>query len=112
MSKKHIRPGEKVPLKMTAAQRALVVNEVTCLDQSYEQTIRDTPLAEPIMMTLDELDDFAGFVAAEANHCDQRAKCRQLDAVFEKIQNLQDRFVEVAEEPMPNQKPTSASRHR
>ncbi len=112
MSKKHIRPGEKVPLKLTAAQRALIVNEVTCLDQGYEQTIRDTPLVESIMMTLDELDDFAGFVAAEANHCDQRAKCRQLDAVFEKIQNLLDRFVEVVERPMPNQMPTSTFRHR
>ncbi len=112
MSNKHIRPGEKVPLKLTAAQRALIVDEVTCLDQSYERAIRDTPLAEPIMMTLDELDDFAGFVAAEANHCGQRTKCRQLDAVFEKIQNLLDRFVEVAEEPMPGQKPTSAFHHR
>jgi len=102
MPKKKIRYGEKVPLKLTAAQRTLIVDELTCLDQECEQTIRHTPLTESIMMTLDELDDLAGFVAAEANHCDQTTKRRRLDAVFEKLQNLLDRFDE-----MSNERPTS-----
>jgi hypothetical protein len=112
MPKKQIQYGEKVPLKLTAAQRTLIVDEVTCLDQEYEQTIRHTPLTEPIMMTLDELDDLAGFIAAEANHCDQTAKRNRLDAVFEKLQNLLDRFVEMPEGQMPNERPTSIFHRR
>jgi hypothetical protein len=107
MPKKQIQCGEKVPLKLTAAQRTLIVDEVTCLDQEYERTIRRTPLTEPLMMTLDELDDLAGFVAAEANHCDQATKRNRLDAVFEKLQNLLDRFVEIPDGQVPNERPTS-----
>jgi len=63
-TKKQIQPGEKVPLKLTAAERKLVLEDVTCLDTGYEQIIRDTPSGKPVMMTLDDLDDFSGYIAA------------------------------------------------
>ena len=104
MSKRQIPYGQRVPLRLTAAQRTLLVDGLTFLDQEYEQQIRQTPLTEPVMMTLDELDDLSGFVAAEANHCGQPTKCRRLDALFEKILNLLDRYVELAEEQSPTAK--------
>ena len=96
-TKKQIQPGEKVPLKLTATERKLVLEDLMCLDQEYEQIIRDTPTGKPVMMTLDDLDDFGGYIAAEANHCDDSKKQKKLDTVFEKIQSVLDRYTD--EEP-------------
>jgi len=96
-TKKQIQPGEKVPLKLTPAERKLVLEEVTCLDSDYEQIIRDTPSGKPVMMTLDDLDEFGGFIAAEANHCDDNRKQKKLDTVFEKVQRLLETYTD--EEP-------------
>lgn len=96
-TKKHIRPEEKLPLKLTAAERKLVLEGLTCLGQEIEQIVRDAPTGQPVMMTLDDLDDFGGYVAAEANHCKDKSKAKKLDAIFEKIQGLLDKFTD--EEP-------------
>jgi len=88
MPKKLIQPDEKVPLKLTIAQRKIVLEDLLCLEQDLEEAIRTTPAGKPVMMTLDDLDDFCGHVAAEANHCDDAKKRRILDAVFLKIQKL------------------------
>ena len=56
-TKKQIQPGEKVPLKLTVAERKLVLEDLMCLDEDYEQIIQGTPTGKPVMMTLDDLDD-------------------------------------------------------
>ncbi len=93
-NKKQIQPGEKVPLKLTAAERKLVLEELMCLDQDYEQIIRGTPSGKPVMMTLDDLEDFGGYNAAKANHCNDENQQNKLDAVFEKIQRLLDTYTD------------------
>jgi len=97
MFKKLIGTDEKVPLGLTIAQRKLVLEDVLGLDQDFEEVIRATPAGKPVMMTLGDLDDFAGYIAAEANHCDDRKKEDKLDAVFDKIQELLDWYSD--EEP-------------
>lgn len=79
MWKKQIAPDEKVPLELTATERTLAFEDVTCLDPDYEQIIRDTPSGKPVMMTLGDLDDFGEYVAAEANHCDDNKRQKKLD---------------------------------
>jgi hypothetical protein len=101
-TKKQIQPGEKVTLKVTATERKLVLEGLMCLDQEYEQIIRDTPPGKPVMLTLDDLEDFSGYIAAEANHCDDRKKHKKLDTVFEKILSVMDRYTD--EEPPQNLK--------
>lgn len=96
-TRKRVQPDEKLPLKLTAAERKLVLEGLTCLDQEIEQIVRDTPSGQPVRMTLDDLDDFGGYVAAEANHCQDKSKAKKLDAIFEKIQGLLDKFTD--EEP-------------
>jgi hypothetical protein len=93
-TKKQVRPDEKLPLKLTAAERKLVLEGLTCLDQEIEQIVRDAPTGQPVEMTLDDLDDFGGSIAAEANHCKDKSKAKKLDAIFEKIQGLLDNFTD------------------
>ena len=47
MWKKQMQPGEKVPLKLTATERKLILEDLMCLDQDYEQIIRSTPRGKP-----------------------------------------------------------------
>lgn len=93
-TKKQIQPGEKVPLKLTAAERKLVLEDLMCLDEDYEQVIQGTPTGKPVMMTLDDLDDFGGYIAAEANHCDDKKKQKKLDAIFQKVQDLLGKYTD------------------
>jgi hypothetical protein len=86
--KKQIQPDEKIALKLTQAQRTLLLNDLTLLPTEYETAIAATTANEPVMLTLDELEDLGGYIAAEANHCDDNKKQKKLDAVFDKIQRL------------------------
>jgi hypothetical protein len=95
--KQQIRSGEKVPFKLTATERKLVLEDLICLDDEYRQIVRDTPAGKPLMLTLDDLEDLSGYIAAEANHCDDSKKRKKLDTVFEKIQGVMDRYTD--EEP-------------
>ena len=96
--KKQIQSGEKLPLKPTAAQRKLVLEGLTGLDQQIERIVRVTPAGQPVMMSLDDLDYFAGYIAAEGSRCDDLRKGRTLDAILEKIDSLLDSH---ADEELP-----------
>lgn len=100
MWKKLIQPGEKVPLKLTAAERKLILEDLTCLDRDYEEMVRSTPSGEPVMLTLDDLEDLGGYIAAEANHCNDPKKQKKLDAIFERMQRLLDTHTDEGEQPL------------
>jgi hypothetical protein len=95
---------EKVPLLLTAAERTLLIERVTMLPQESEDAIRAAPEGEPVLLTLDELDDLIGFVAAEANHTQDTKLEKALDRVFAKIEKVMDKYVEADESP-PSAKP-------
>jgi hypothetical protein len=94
--RKQIEPGSKVGLKLTAAERKLIL-DLTCLDDNYAQVIRDTPANAPVQFTLDDWEDFGGYIAAEANHIEDKKLGKKLDAVFNKIQKILDIYTD--EEP-------------
>ena len=100
MSKKQIQSGEKVGLQMTQAERKLILDGLTCLDKESEEIVRTTPTSKPVKMTLDELDDFGGYIAAEANHCDEKKTQKKLDTIFEKIQRLLETYTDEGDEPV------------
>ena len=97
---KHIQPGTKIGLKLTAAERQMLLDDLMCLDDNYPQVIRDTPADQPIQFTLDDWDDFGGYIAAEANHTDDKKLGKKLDAVFNKIQKILDTHTD-KEPPKP-----------
>ena len=72
----------------------LVLECVNFLDDNCLLVIAGTPVSKPVMMTLDEIDDLSGYVAAEANHCADKKRQKKLDTVFEKAQDLLDRYTD------------------
>ena len=55
--RKQIKPNEKVGLKLTTAERKLILNDLMCVEAEHIQAIQDTPPGKPTQFTLDELDD-------------------------------------------------------
>jgi hypothetical protein len=96
--RKKIKPGDKIGLKLTAEERLVLLDELNCLPSELERIIRRTPAAKPVLLTLDNLDELDGYVAAEANHAKDKKLQKQLDNIFEKIQKLLDSHTD--EEPL------------
>ncbi|WP_291179325.1 plasmid pRiA4b ORF-3 family protein [Gimesia sp.] len=93
-SRKQTQSGEKVPLKLTAAERKLILDNQLCLDQDYEQIIRETSTGKPVMLNLDDLYDFGDDIAAGFEHFEDEKKQQQLDAILKKIRSLLDTYTD------------------
>lgn len=88
-TRKFVHPGQSIGLSLTAEELTLLAEDILVLDTAYVTRIRDaTASKSQVPFTLDELDDLAGYVAAEANHCKSKRKQKVLDAVIDKIQCL------------------------
>lgn len=87
-AKKRITRRTIVGMKITAAEWETILDNVMSLDDNYAQIISDTPVEQPVQFTLDEWDDFGGYIAAEANHTEDKKLAKKLDAIFNKVQRL------------------------
>jgi hypothetical protein len=91
---KHIHPDTKIGLKLTATERKLILNDLICLDDDYAKVIGDTPADQPVQFTLEDWDDLGGYIAAEANHAEDKKTGKILDAIFNKVQEILDTFTD------------------
>ncbi len=84
-----IKRGETLPLLLTAAERDAVVKEVMppTLEDKLQLGLAKHGEVE-FQLTLDELEDLQGWVAATANHTKKKRLGALLDEVFLKIDSL------------------------
>jgi repressor LexA len=92
MRRKRIRPGQLVDVRLTPQERDLIV-ERTLIDDEMEARLvaamaRGSNLV--VQLTLDDVDDLAGHVAAAANHCSEPRVRRVLDAVCDRLASIED----------------------
>jgi len=99
----YIQPGQKLELDLTPKERKAILDHLTLLPPEYEDMLRNVHPEQPLLLTLDDLEDFSGYVAAESNHTTNKKVGAVLDSAFEKMGALLDKFTD--EEP-PNNKPT------
>jgi hypothetical protein len=97
--KKRLQKGEKIGLKLTKAERSLLLKRLILIPTEVEEIINSTPPGKPVMFSLDDLDELAGHVAAEANHTKDKPLQKALDRISQKIEDLLDRHPDVAEPP-------------
>ncbi|PYR92070.1 MAG: hypothetical protein DMF84_14865 [Acidobacteria bacterium] len=75
-------------------ERDLII-ERTVIDPELEERLRAAPALGSrivVQLTLDEVDDLAGHVAAEANHCTESRVRRALEAVYDRLAEIEARF--------------------
>ena len=92
--RKKVRENEKVPVTLSAADRALV------LDHTFADPDLTAPLrrlrrrAEDVIVryTLSDLEKLQGFIAAEANHTKDKKRQKRLDALHHRLQNEMERY--------------------
>jgi hypothetical protein len=90
--RKHIAVGDKVPLELNEHERDLIMRH-TFAGSNLTDRLRivPSPGRRPFYrFTLDDLDELAGYVAAEANH----AKVKKLE---KELRRLYGRIADVLE---------------
>jgi hypothetical protein len=103
----HIRPGQKLELALTPRERRAILDHLLCLPPEYATLLGKTPADEPLLLTLDDLDDFSGYVAAESNHTPDKRLRTILHSAFRKMTALLDTFTD---EGPPVTRPTKPTK--
>ena len=88
--RKYLKPGQKVVLLLTAEECGLITS-LTYIPEELMQAIYSSKCRDDIVsarFTLSELEELGGCIAAEASHTKSRQLRKSLDAVFEKIEQL------------------------
>jgi hypothetical protein len=70
-----------------------------CLDLELVEPLEQSPASKPIEFSLDDWEQLGGFVAAEANHTDDKKLQTKLDRIFEKIQKILDTYEDQPDAP-------------
>ncbi len=85
--RKQITPDEKVPLELSDRERDLILKHTFADDElTGRLRIVRRPGEPPIYrFTLDDLDELAGYVAAEANHAKDKKLEKQLHRLYARI---------------------------
>ncbi len=87
-------PGEKVPLKLSHRERELIL-EHTLADDELTAPLHVAPTANQASIysfTLDDLEELAGYVAAEANHTRNQKLQKELDRLFARIETVLESY--------------------
>lgn len=91
-----VRPGERVPLKLSKRQRELIL----------KRTFTDDELTAPLHVahvsnkasvcsfTLDDLEELMGYVAAEAHHTKDKNLQKELDRLFEQMEEVLNSYAD------------------
>jgi hypothetical protein len=91
--RKKISEDTRVPVKLTARERQLIL----------EQTFADDEILAPLQVlpevgkhaaqyTLYDIEELQGFVAAEANHTNDRRLEKELNALHEHLQREMEKY--------------------
>jgi hypothetical protein len=97
--KKRTQKGEMIGLKLTKTERYLLVEKLVLIPAEVKGAIESTPPTKPVMISLDDLDDLAGHLVAEANHTKDKKVKKTLDRISQKIDELLDRNGDETEPP-------------
>jgi hypothetical protein len=92
--KKKIHDGAMVRFHLTSAERTLVRDE-TFYDPDFANLADCKGNGFVIPMTLLDIEELQGDVAAAANHCADKKVQARLDRFFEKLQRCLDKYEEV-----------------
>ena len=94
--RKQIGIGEKVPLELTERERDLIIKH-TFAGNNLTDRLRIMPRPGQrafYRFTLDDLDELAGYVAAEANHAKVKKLEKELRLLYSRIADVLESYTD------------------
>ena len=88
--RKPVLPGQKIPLRLSTRESELIL-EHTFADDELTAPLRTAPTSNKTAVyafTLDDLEELAGYVAAEANHTRNKKLEKELDCLFARMETV------------------------
>jgi len=89
-TRKRTKRADTIPLELNKRERELIINKLFA-GPDLTDRLRLTSLsgADPIFrFTLEELEELAGYVAAEANHAKSKKLQNELDRLSDRIEDI------------------------
>ena len=86
--------NDKVPVALTPGQRDLILNQ-TFASPDLTAFLRSVPVEDGkvvVHYTLSEIEELMGFVAAEANHSQNRGLVRELDRLYDYLGTFEEKY--------------------
>src|SRR5438132_796230 len=87
---KRMEPRDKIGLNLTAPERKLLIDFTIGLPGPYMRALESKPASGPLVFTLSELAELAGYVQAASLHAPNARLQKKLDAVLGKVERLLD----------------------
>lgn len=86
---------DKISIRLNIEERDLILNKTFAGDDLVERLHKAKVIGKYIKVAyaLDELDDLAGFIAAEANHAENKNLEKKLEALYDKISNIENKYL-------------------
>ena len=91
MNRKKIPYGTKLPVRLSLRERDLIRDQ-TYYNPAFANIAVADSTGIRVELSLDEIEEIQGYVAAEANHCDDGKLEKELDALFDKFQKFLDSY--------------------
>jgi hypothetical protein len=91
MKRTAIPYGTKLPVILTPRERD-TIRDMTVGDPNFGKLATVEGKNVKIMMSLDDIEDVQGYVAAEANHTENKKLQKELDKIFDKLQVFLDTY--------------------
>ena len=98
---KQIAVGEKVPLELNQREPDLIIKH-TFAGNNLTDRLRIVPNPGRLpfyRFTLDDLDELAGYVAAEANHAKVKKLQKELHRLYARIAEVLESYTDEPDEP-------------
>jgi hypothetical protein len=94
--RKRIPSGTKLPVMLTLRERDFIQEETFC-DPGFAKCAVAESTGIRVELSLDEIEDIQGYVAAAANHTKNSKRRKELDRLFDKFQVFLDTYDDQSE---------------
>ena len=91
-----IQPGERIAVRLSPEQRDLILDH-TFIDRELQQqlSVAEADGASIVVrLTLDDLDDLLGHVAAEANHSEDARLGKRLERLWDRLRDVEEAYTD------------------
>lgn len=96
MKQKKIPYGTKLPVNLTLRERDLIRDETFC-DPAYTKLAVVDGKNFRLFLSLDDIEDIQGYIAAEANHTKNKKLQKEFYGLFDKLQAYLDSYYDQSE---------------